>query len=248
MAVYFISIDVKAEYLELAETRLFYPQRVGLTNLSFKLRINGLDEYLKASTSLEKINDVHFDVFWQAPGKVTIKIVGVNEKYKQLVEHLIMQAHQRLSLIFPIPLSSMLRSYKISEAKSANRIKIKGLDETYSRDINAIEVVTDENGKLLESTLNYPSSQKKSTFKTSMKGWSQGKFVIDEILTHTRTSNAETYEKVMFDYIVVGGIGLPEKIEIQYQQGLNSAKERKEVVAKEEIYFWNYKLNTNIRP
>ena len=252
LAMYFLSFGVNAEYLELAETRLFYPQRLGLTNVSFKLRINGLDDYLKASTSIEKIKDVHFDVLWQAQGKVSVKVVGINEKYKQLVEHLIVQAHQRLLLIFPIPLSSMLRSYKISEAKNANRITIKGFDETYSRDVNAIEVVTDQNGKLMESTLNYPSSQKKSTYKTSMKGWSQGKFVVDEILTHTRTASAETYEKVLFEYVVVGGIGLPEKIEIQYQKGLTIEKGKNVspngLTAKEEIFFWDYKLNTNIRP
>ncbi|OFZ14329.1 MAG: hypothetical protein A2X86_05650 [Bdellovibrionales bacterium GWA2_49_15] len=243
-----MSSGVRGEYLELAETKLFYPQRLGITNLSFKLRIHGLDEYLKASTSLEKINDVHFDILWQAPGKVTIKVVGINEKYKQLIEQLTMQAHQRLLLIFPIPLSSMLRSYKISEVKNANRITIKGLDETYSRDVHAIEVVTDENGKLMESTLNYPSSQKKSTYKTSMKGWSQGKFVVDEISTYTRTASAEAYETVKFDYLVVGGIGLPEKIEIRYHKGLNAEKNKDVAGAKEEIFFGNYKLNSNIRP
>jgi len=242
----FVFVSAHSAPEDYLDSKLFSPSKSGISSFNFDFKIEGIEKFIKERTSIQPSGEVYFNATYVFPGKFDIIVKGIDPKMVEFISQLKELAISRLPSVFSQNLSMAVRSYVLNEKKMGKNIVIEAVDATMKKEVSKIEFVFDEDGKILTTTINFPSSLKKNFFSVSKKGWSNGKFVVDKIVTLSKTLNAEHFETIKYEYQTIGGIGLPSEVVIQLNQATPESKIGK-LIAEEKIKIWNYRLNSRIK-
>ena len=241
-----ISININIHGFESSDAfknhknRSYYFKNYGVKNLFFEIRVEGMIEEVKKSTSISIIDDLYFRVYWIGPSTFKYVVYGLPEGFKQLKESLKNKVKPFIDIVFNDSLHKVLIRGKFVKKDLKSKTYVLKNTERSTFDV---EVSLNSKGILKEIMSKSTGVKKTSNFFYSIKSWSKGKYVLDKIKRITYTRKREYIEKILMTRKVIDGIGFPQAISIENER----AFEKKVVkLGTMNLSLSNYNLNTKI--
>jgi hypothetical protein len=200
------------EVVEKFDAIFYKPQLFGLRDMVCEVRIVGLTEKVKNRIGKKKMNDLYFRLYWTFPGRTMVEVIGLPSGFKELKNELSAVILGKIDLIFPKSLTDQFRSYKLSGSKSGNKYIVKGVDSTNMKDVSEAYLTFDNVGRLTKMRLLSPTGVRISSFNMERKGWSQNKYVINDMDIKINLGIQTTKIKQTLQYKKVASFGLPIRI------------------------------------
>ncbi len=251
--LYIIVFTASASILEQYDLRS-YSQGLaayGLKNISFEMRIEGLEKRLLEKSNLGKITDVYFFIEWKVPNEIKVEVRGLPKGFFQLKNSLILQTRPILLQIFKPKLTQVYRSFEIKEVNKGKKIHVKARDLTSKKLSLERELIFSIDGKLEYTAMATPSMSVETTYKMDRISWSHNKWVLFEVNSKSTSGGKQHFRMVDFQYKQLkSGFGFPRKIIIKEEDraAIYSPKEKKLVETSfnkvtSVILFSNYIVN-----
>ena len=184
------SAQEKIEEFEQYEIRSYTPQKSGVKDLVFEVRVDGMTEMLNKNLVLGKLVDVYYKVFWISPSSFKIEVYGLPKGFEELKANLIALIKNRLEFVLPEKFSDKFKGYTLKSESIADGKLIHAIDATYTMAVPEIDIVMDKSGKLKTVQTRSGMSAIKTEFAHSPKSWSNNKLVLD-IKTKINTYNEQ---------------------------------------------------------
>jgi len=233
------------------EARLYRPQKNGLKDLVFDMRVEGIKEILDQTTALGKKVDVTFTVYWNfAANAMRIEAQGLPRGYDELELTLKSLVKDKIDFVLPVDLNSKFNNWKFKFNKNGEDFIGLVDGEVSNNPFQMFQLIFDKSSKL-KSTLSMQNNLvTKINYFYEAKELSGNKFLLNKLESITGSpgnSNKMTYE---ISYKKMSGFVFPEKMklrnETEYLAGFN--KQKKPVVKKSEkittIQFSNFHINS----
>lgn len=242
--------QAKIEEIEQYEIRSYDPQKSGLTDLVFEARIENLTEILNKAQTFGKLVDVYFKIYWLSPSQYTIEVMGLPKGFVEVRSDLSDLIKGKLEFIIPEKFSEKFKAYTLKAEPIADGKLIKAIDDTYTMAVPEIDMVFDSSGKLKTVQTKSTYSPVKTEFFQSAKAWSQGKLVMDKIVTTSKQGLTAMTTTNIVDYVTVNGMGFPSKVTIKNiaETIIPATKKEKEKKVKNEsgtiVKFAKYEVNS----
>lgn len=245
-----IKAQEKIEVIEQYEIRSYDPQKSGLTDLVFEARIDNLTEILNKAQTFGKLIDVYFKIYWLSPSQYKIEIMGLPKGFAEVRSDLSDLIKGKLEFIIPEKFSEKFKAYTLKAEPIADGKLIKAIDDTYTMAVPEVDLVFDTAGKLKTVQTKSTYSPVKTEFFQSAKAWSQGKLVMDKIVTTSKQGLTAMTTTNTIEYTTVNGMGFPAKVVVKNvaDTTIPATKKEKEKKVKNEsgtiVKFSKYEVNT----
>lgn len=245
-----ITAQEKMEVIEQYEIRSYDPQKNGLADLVFEARIDNLTEILNKTQTFGKLVDVYFKIYWLSPSQYKIEIMGMPKGFSEVRSDLSDLIKGKLEFIIPEKFSEKFKGYTLKAEPIADGKLIKAIDDTYTMAVPEVDLVFDTSGKLKTLQTKSTMSPVKTEFFQSPKAWSQGKLVMDKIVTTTKQGLTVMTSINTIEYISVNGVGFPSKVIVKNvaDTTIPATKKEKEKKVKNEsgtvVKFSKFEVNT----
>ncbi|MDC1173828.1 hypothetical protein OAT67_00400 [Bacteriovoracaceae bacterium] len=244
------TLNVFASAVKDFEIRQYNPVNMGLKDLYYDVRIEGLTKEFKKSNSLIKIEkEIYFKVFWLYPGKIEIEVEGLPKGFLAQKNQLISLVTPKVAEVIPTSLSKTLRKYELAEKKKGKNTIVIAKDRTRSSAVTEMELTFDEKSRLTKVFYRSPMGSQRVQNNYVTKAWSKNKWVKDMVVARSVTGVQSTKVETKYDYESIKGFGLLNKIVINTEQVINqNSKNGKELKNSIEniVQFSNHKVNENI--
>lgn len=240
----------KIEVIEQYEIRNYDPKKSGVTDLVFEARIDNLTEILNKTQTFGKLIDVYFKIYWLSPSQYKIEVMGMPKGFNEVRSDLADLIKGKLEFIIPEKFSDKFKDYTLKVEPIADGKLIKAIDDTYTMAIPEVDIVFDNSGKLKTIQTKSIYSPVKTEFYQSAKAWSQGKLVMDKIVTTSKQGATSTTSTNTVEYVTVEGKGFPGKVTVKSiaETIVPATKKEKEKKVKNEsgtiVKFTKYEVNT----
>ena len=245
-----ITAQEKIEVIEQYEIRSYDPQKSGLTDLVFEARIDNLTEILNKTQTFGKLVDVYFKIYWLSPSQYKIEIMGMPKGFSEVRSDLSDLIKGKLEFIIPEKFSEKFKGYTLKVEPIADGKLIKAIDDTYTMAVPEVDLVFDSAGRLKTLQTKSTMSAVKTEFFQSPKAWSQGKLVMDKVVTTSKQGLTVMTSTNSIEYISVNGVGFPAKVTVKNvaDTTIPATKKEKEKKVKNEsgtiVKFSKYEVNT----
>tara|TARA_R110002049_G_scaffold206957_2_gene377376 strand:+ start:3290 stop:4108 length:819 start_codon:yes stop_codon:yes gene_type:complete len=235
-----------SERLKQFDQNQYSPSKYGLKDLTFEVKIDGMEKDLKERYALTKVNDPRFKVYWLNPGRIEIEVLGLPPGFTNLKNELKKLVVERIEYVVPQNLSTRLRGYRFDEKKIKNDLVVlEGKDETNTKAINKIDVVLNEQGEIQSMKTTSPSGSQMVKFESSKKSWSHSKNVIDTVNISAVTGIQRNTTETKITYISKDGFGFPSSIATETTiEAMTNTEAKNKVTTSANLYFSNYEVNT----
>lgn len=231
--------------IENYDLRTYSPQSGGVKDLVFHVNVPGLTEALNQEMSYGKLENVHFEVYWQAPNNWHIEVQGMPNGFIEKKTALASTIVGFLGYVIPQKMAPQVSGYALSVEPSGSGYLIKGEDKTNIRGINKIELHFDQEGKATLFKTYSPSGVQGNTFVYKNRSWSNNKWALDRVVIETIQGFNRTVADTDINFTTVAGIGFPENIKVSTKAGLNNGKELDaKTEARLELQFSKYEVNS----
>ncbi len=242
--------QAKVEEIEQYEIRSYDPQKSGLTDLVFEARIENLTEILNKAQTFGKLVDVYFKIYWLSPSQYKIEVMGMPKGFAEVRSDLSDLIKGKLEFIIPERFSEKFKAYTLKAEPIADGKLIKAIDDTYTMAVPEVDIVFDNAGKLKTIQTKSTYSPVKTEFFQSPKAWSQGKLVMDKIVTTSKQGLTAITTTNTVEYVSIEGKGFPAKVTVKNvaETTIPATKKEKEKKVKNEsgtiVKFTKYEVNT----
>lgn len=223
----------------------YSPAKYGLKDLTFEVRIANLEKELKQRFALDKVNDLHFKVYWVMPGKFLIEVEGLPNGFEALRNELKKLIVERIEYVIPQDMSNRLRGYEFAVEKiGKNDSLLKGKDRTQSNPISEIHLTFSHDTSLKSMKTYSPSGSQTAKFDSAIKPWSHNKRVVEKVQVDSVMGIQKTKIETDIEYLTVDGFGLPSKIETKTTITAMTNKENEKTQVSSIMKFDSYKVNS----
>jgi hypothetical protein len=226
------------------DLKVYNPQKIGLKDLTYEVRISNLKDILKSKLTIPIKNEVYFKAYWMSPGRLKVEVYGLPEGFVELKNELSKLVHMRSDLVIPQSFSNKMRSYKFSKKREAQYLVYTGIDESNQRSINKVTAKLTSDSILKSFTTFSPLGKQSAEFSFAKSSWSNNKLSLKKLETTAMAGITKTNMITEIDYIVVEGYGFPKTVKVQTiveivgRQGQNDKKKVNIMIS-----FSNYKIN-----
>lgn len=216
----------------------YSPMKVGVTDLFFDIRVDGLLEKVKKTTALTDLEDLYFRVYWAYPDQYKIVVEGIPVGFKMLKRDLKNQVKAFVDLIF---LDDFVRQFErvpfIKDPKS-KKSYIKKMSKS---DVGDVKINLNNKGIIEEINSMSPYSRIKTTFEHNLRSWSKGKYVMSKVSIKQNTSGMVSEKNIDIERSLYSGMGFPKNLTVEQklkrgEQVINSSSTT--------YRFTNYNINT----
>lgn len=214
--------------------------KAGVKSLRFKMKVQGLKENLNKRKNLGVIKDVFFEVSWQYPQKLEVKVIGLPKGFREIKEQLKMAVYSRFPLLFPAEKMKMVSGYLLKFDSQKNIIT--ATDRTGKNALNIIKIQILENGMIKYVEGMGASGSHKTSYSARIQPWSKKKFVYNIVESLIKGRNHNTTVKHNLKFSSVRGYGVPLSITTTTKV-TDLKKNEEKVVSKIETVFYDYVIN-----
>lgn len=231
--------------IENYDLRTYSPQASGVKDLVFRINVPGLTEALNQEMSYGKLENVYFEVYWQAPNNWRIEVEGMPNGFIEKKTALASTIVGYLGYVIPSKMAPQVSGYALTVENESSGYVIKGEDKTNVRGINKIELHFDQEGKATLFKTYSPNGVQGNTFVYKNRSWSNNKWALDRVVIETIQGFNRTVADTDINFTTVAGFGFPEVIKVSTKTGLNNGKELDaKTEAKLELQFSKYEVNS----
>lgn len=225
----------------------YNPAENGVKSLKFEARISNLTELLNKRLSIGKLKDVHYLIKWRKPRSYNIEVIGLPKGFMELKNELKGLILTRLDFVIPYKLQDKLKGYSLSRVLSKRGIKIKALDENYTKAVTEMFLTFGKNGNLKKIRALSPTGTLISSLTLGKSKWSKGKWVLKEYEIKSILGIQTSTMKYNISYLKNSGFGLPEIINIntsyEIQNSIKNSEKNLKRETKTQLIFSNYEVN-----
>lgn len=235
----------------------YHPERYGLRDLTFDVRIKGLTEKLNQQMIFGKLSDVHFKVYWLSSGdpmeksfQYQIMVIGMPKGFEEMKKGLKQMVAARLDYVIPQLLIESVKEYSTEFSNNQSGGVITCTDKTHKNPIDKMEIFFDRKGRMTRYATYSPAGRTDTTMEMSPKAWSKNKWVVDQLTVKKHQGIQTTEMSYSFDYLKVGMYGFPKKIVVTTKQMLSRPtgpnEQRLMQKVSTDLSFSNYLVNQGV--
>jgi len=218
--------------------RSYSPLKVGVKDILFDIRMDGLLNNVKKTTSLTSIEDLYFRVYWAYPGQYRIDVEGLPKGFKMMRRNLKGLIKPYVDLIFS---DEFVRQFERVPFKKSQTEKRTFTKKKNSTDVTDINVNFDEKGILTKILSSSPYSKVETEFVYKLRSWSKGKFVMNKILISELSNGIRNKKEIVIDRELQSGVGLPRTVVVEE----NLVRNKKVINSTTQKFnFSNYVINS----
>ncbi|MCK5883658.1 MAG: hypothetical protein KAG61_08220 [Bacteriovoracaceae bacterium] len=199
----------------------YHPERYGLRDLTFDVRIQGLTDKLNQQMIFGKLSDVHFKVYWMMRGEATeqnfkykIMVIGMPKGFKEMKKGLKQMVATRLDYVIPQMLIESIKEYSTEYSKNRYGGIITCSDRTHKKATDKMEIFFDRKGRMTRYATYSPAGRTDTTMSMSAKAWSKNKWTVDRLTVKKHQGIQTTEMDYIFKYEKVGMYGFPKTITV----------------------------------
>jgi len=231
--------------IENYDLRTYSPQAIGAKDLVFRINVLGLTESLNQELSYGKLENVYFEVYWQAPNDWRIEVEGMPAGFIEKKTVLASLVVGYLGYVIPQKLAPKVSGYALVVGPQGAGYVIKGEDKSNVRGINKIEIVFDQEGKTTSFKTFAPNGVQGNIFSYKNRTWANNKWAFDRVVIETIQGFRKTVSETDIKFLTVAGFAFPETIKVSTKVGFNNGKELDpKTESKLELQFSKYEVNT----
>lgn len=218
--------------------RSYSPLKGKIKDILFDVRVDGMVDAVKKSTTLTNVDDIYFRVYWYYPDQYRVDVEGLPKGFKVLRASLRKEVKPYIDLIFSDDLVTQFARFRYSKDSKEKNTYVKMKKES---DVTDVSVTFDVNGMMTSIVSKSPFTGVKTELEHSKKSWSDGKFVTENIKITEKTSAITNVKDVSINYGLNSGFGLPSDITVdeKFMSGVKVINTNKKI-----IKFSNYVINT----
>ena len=216
----------------------YSPLKAGVKDLLFDIRMDGLLDSVKKTTSLTSLEDLYFRVYWAYPGQYRIDVEGLPKGFKMLRKNLKSTIKPIVDIIFS---DDFVRQFeRVPFIKNSNK-KRTYVKKKQAGEVSNISVEFNKRGILKTINSSSPYSKFETTFNHKLRSWSKGKYVMDKITIAEMTNGLVSTKVFDVERELQTGVGLPKKVSIE-----QSLKRKEKVInsTTQNFHFTNFHVNT----
>lgn len=238
--------DLGENQIEQFDLKLYHPEKYGLKDLVFHVRISNLADMLKKNLSIN-VGDVYFKVYWSFPGNYHVEVEGIHDNLKNVKNELKALVMTRLDFVIPETLKGKLKSYRLKSKKIDSGVLVKAYDDSQLKSINEIQLKFDKIGRMFQMKIFSPSGVQTSNISYKVLSWSRNKWIPSLISAESIQGARKTIMTTEIEYLSQNGFGFPKTVSVETKQFINIKDKQTEVSkAGTVIRFYDYKINKNI--
>lgn len=224
----------------------YRPQDKGLKELVVQVEISNLTKQLNDQLIFGKLKNVYFKLYWVYPNQYEVEVIGLPNGFMEIKNELKTLVASRLDIIIPSMLEKKFEGYNLKLVSDKTKDQIIATDSTQMKLINEVRASFDKEGKLISFTNHKPMVVEESELSLIKKGYSENKWIIDEISVKVNEGMQTTFIKTKIDYSSIEGYALPIKISSHTKQVLVQEQDKKPVEREVDssVEFKGYKLNS----
>ncbi len=239
------------EVIKRYDIGLYHPDRFGLKDLTFEVRIDGLTDKLNQQLIFGKLSDVYFKVYWlqDETGAVQSKIlvIGMPNGFDEMKKGLKQMVADRMDFVVPKMLAESLKECTTTFSPASYGGFVTCVDTTHQRAVDKMEIYFDKQGKMTRFMTLSPVGKTDSTMQMSAKPWSNNKWVVDSMKVKQFQGIQSTVTDYEFIYEKTELFGFPKTIVVKTAQYLLKATEKnqEQLMRNTEtaLKFSNYAVN-----
>lgn len=220
----------------------YYPQDYGLRDMTFKVKIDGLQKTLVDNINLGKIKDLHFLVHWTYPGTWNVEVKGIADSFGELISRLKILVMNHISIIKFDKLEKYEDNYTFLAKKVGTETKLYGTTRKDSQANTEVILTFAKDGKLKGIFSRGIKGSQDSSLDSLIMPWSKGKWVLNKVSTKSKYGRVETITDQVIGYAQVGDFGLPREIRVNTIQKVNGTVQKRRSKST-TIRFGNYIIN-----
>lgn len=235
----------------------YHPERYGLRDLTFDVRIQGLTDKLNQQMIFGKLSDVHFKVYWIMRGEATeqnfqyqIMVVGMPKGFEEMKKGLKQMVAARLDYVIPQMLIESVKEYSTEHSTNRYGGVVTCNDRTHKNPIDKMEIFFDKKGRMTRYATYSPAGRTDTTMSMSAKPWSKNKWTVDRLTVKKHQGIQTTEMDYIFTYEKVGMFGFPKTIRVTTKQMLSRPTGPKEPRLMQKIStdltFSSYLVNQGV--
>jgi hypothetical protein len=218
--------------------RSYSPTKAGVKDILFDIRMDGLLNNVKKTTSLTSLDDLYFRVYWTYPGQYLIVVEGLPKGFKMLRNNLKGIIKPFVDIIFS---DDFIRQFeRVPFVKDVNN-KGTFVKRKQATDVNDIRVKFDNKGVLEAIVTSSPYTKVNTSFMHKLRSWSKGKFVMNKIKIEELSNGLISQKEIEIERTLQSGVGLPKSVVVE-----QSLKRKDKVInsSTQKFIFSNYHINT----
>lgn len=219
--------------------RTYSPLKVGVKDLFFDIRMEGLLNNVKKTTSLTSLDDLYFRVYWTYPDQYRIVVEGLPKGFRMMRNNLRAVVKPYVDLIFSDDFIRQFEKVPFKQSSTDKKTYVKKKDK--STDVSDIQITFDSKGILNKIVSTSPYNKVDTEFDYKLRSWSNGKFVMNKIKIREAANGIVNNKEISIDRELQNGVGLPNSVTIE------ETLMRKEKVINsttQKFTFSNYNVNT----
>lgn len=240
----------RVEELEQFEIRSYSPQKVGIKELVYEVRVDGLKDIIEKNLVVGKLTDLYFKVYWLNPSEYRVTVEGLPQGFKEVKDDLKQLIKGKLDFVVPERFSEKLKGYTVKTEALPDGKLLKAIDETYTLAVPEIDITFENSGRLKLLETKMTPNAVTTEFFHSTKSWSNNKLVLDRVIAKSGVEGNKLTIINDVEYANVNGFGLPAKLSVKNIAEFMvqaSEKEKPKLQKKETtsvIRFSKYEINT----
>jgi hypothetical protein len=235
---------------EEVDVRYYYPLDIGVKDLTFVIKQKGLEDYIKKSFALKKIEDLAVKVYYLQPDALRVEVLGLPDGFKELKATVKSMVAPYISYALPNKFAERYQMYKFKKVPRKGGYVLKGTDPKYNAAVPEFEMSFDNSSRLVKSAANTPQGPNVTDFKYSKKRWSNSKYILNRVTSTTKTRLTVNSMETDIVWEKHAGFGFPSKITVTNKvdftdeaKKLEQFKEQKGRRRETIISFSDYKVN-----
>ena len=229
----------------------YHPERFGLRDLTFEVRVDGLTEKLNQQLIFGKLSDVFFKVYWMQDetGAIQSKVlvIGMPNGFEEMKKGLKQMVTDRLDYVVPKMLAESIKECSTTYSPASYGGFITCIDKTHQKQIDRMELYFDKAGRMTRYVTVSPVGKTDTTMQMSAKAWSNNKWVLESMKIKQYQGIQSTITDYLFNYEKVELFGFPKSIVVKTAQYLIKPTEKNQEQLMREtetaLRFSNYVIN-----
>lgn len=240
IAVLFICINNAMSTLSIFEDhklQVYSPMKVGVKDLLFEVRIDGLIENIKRTTSITKIDDLYVRFYWVFPGEYRMEVEGIPKGFELIRNNIKAQVKPYVDLIFS---EDFIRQFERSPFVKDPKEKNTFIKKNNPGETSDVKISFNENGIMNKIESRSPMSVVLTNFEFKQRSWSDGKYILASVEIQEKASGLVSSRIISVERDVYSGVGLPKSIVVD-----ENVKQADKEISKNQIkiFFSNYHVN-----
>lgn len=238
--------DKARELIKNFDVSSYRPQDKGLKEFVVQVEISNLTKQLNDQLIFGKLKNVYFKLYWIYPNETDVEVIGLPNGFTEIKSELKNLVSSRIDVIVPAMLEKKFEGYTFKHSSQNGKEVIIASDSTQMKLISEIKATFDKDGKLLSLTNQKPMVVEESELSLIKKGYSENKWIIDEVDVKVNEGAQTTFIKTKIDYNSIEGYALPIKISSHTKQVLSQGQEKKPIEREidSSVEFKGYKINS----